>query len=583
MQIRRFLLAAVAVLGVSGGAFAQTSPQLAPAPEAPTGRSVRDHGASTRYMAAAANPLATEAGREMLRAGGGAVDAAIAAQLVLNLVEPQSSGIGGGAFMVHWDEARRTLTTLDGRETAPAAATPDRFMAPDGKPMKFYDAVVGGRSVGVPGTPRLLAEAHKRWGKLPWPQLFEPAIRLAENGFSVSPRLSGLLGQEKFLSANPAARALFYDADGKPLAVGTTLKNPAFAQTLRTLAEKGVEAYYAGPIAEDIVATVKGHPTNPGDMTLADLASYAVKEREPVCGAYRAYRICGMGPPSSGAVAVQQMLGVLETRDMGRLKPGPEAAHWFAEAGRLAFADRNLYLGDPAFVSVPVEGLIDPAYVRSRAALASPDRSMGAAKPGEPPMRKTLLLGPSDGVEHGTSHISIVDAQLNAVSMTTTIEDGFGSRLMTKGGFLLNNELTDFNFAPVADGKPVANRVEPGKRPRSSMAPTIVFDAFGRLYAVTGSPGGSQIINFVGKTLVGLLDWKLDPQVAVDLPNMGSRNGPTELEAGTEAEAWKPALEAKGHEVKLLEMTSGIQAIVLTPSGFVGGADSRREGVAIGD
>ncbi|WP_406856149.1 gamma-glutamyltransferase [Alsobacter sp. KACC 23698] len=583
MQIRRFLLAAVAVLGVGGGAYAQTTSQLAPAPEAATGRSVRDHGVSTRYMAAAANPLATEAGREMLRAGGSAVDAAIAVQLVLNLVEPQSSGIGGGAFMVHWDEARRTLTTLDGRETAPAAAAPDRFMGADGKPMKFYDAVVGGRSVGVPGTPRLLAEAHKRWGKLPWPQLFEPAIRLAENGFAVSPRLSGLLGQEKFLSANPAARALFYDADGKPLAVGTTLKNPAFAQTLRTLAEKGVEAYYAGPIAEDIVATVKGHPTNPGDMTLADLASYAVKEREPVCGAYRAYRICGMGPPSSGAVAVQQMLGVLETRDMGRLKPGPEAAHWFAEAGRLAFADRNLYLGDPGFVSVPVEGLIDPAYVRSRAALASPDRSMGTAKPGEPPMRKTLLLGPSDGVEHGTSHISIVDAQLNAVSMTTTIEDGFGSRLMTKGGFLLNNELTDFNFAPVADGKPVANRVEPGKRPRSSMAPTIVFDAFGRLYAVTGSPGGSQIINFVGKTLVGLLDWKLDPQVAVDLPNMGSRNGPTELEAGTEAEAWKPALEAKGHEVKLLEMTSGIQAIVLTPSGFVGGADSRREGVAIGD
>ncbi|WP_188516027.1 gamma-glutamyltransferase [Alsobacter metallidurans] len=580
----RVKLAVLAVLFSSAASLAQTAPPAqAPAPEGATGRAVRTTQEATRYMVAAANPLAAEAGREMLRAGGSAVDAAIAVQLVLNLVEPQSSGIGGGAFMVHWDQKNNRVLTLDGREIAPAAATPDRFMGPDGKPMKFYDAVVGGRSVGVPGTPRLLAEAHKRWGKLPWPKLFEPAIRLAEGGFAVSPRLNGLLGQEKFLAANPAARALFYDQDGKPLAVGTTLKNPAFAQTLHTLADKGVEAFYAGPIADDIVATVKGHPSNPGDMTLSDLAGYAVKEREPVCGNYRVYRLCGMGPPSSGAVAVQQMLGVLEGQPMARLR-GAEAAHWFAEAGRLAFADRALYLGDPAFVSVPVEGLIDPAYVKSRAALANPDRSMGKAKAGEPPMRKTdLLLAPSDGIEHGTSHISVVDADMNAVSMTTTIEDGFGSRLLTKGGFLLNNELTDFNFAPMEDGKPVANRVEAGKRPRSSMAPTIVFDAFGRLYAVTGSPGGSQIIGFVGKTLVGLLDWKLDPQVAVDLPNMGSRNGPTELEAGTEAEAWKPALEAKGHEVKLIEMTSGIQAIVLTPGGFLGGADSRREGVAIGD
>ncbi|PSC03535.1 gamma-glutamyltransferase [Alsobacter soli] len=578
--------ALAALVLATAPALSQTTPAFvpAPAPEASTGRAPHVHGEATRYMVAAANPLAADAGREMLRAGGSAVDAAIAVQLVLNLVEPQSSGIGGGAFLVHWDGKTQTVNTLDGRETAPAAATPDRFMGPDGKPMGFYTAVVGGRSVGVPGTPRLLAEAHKRWGKLPWARLFEPAIRLAENGFAVSPRLNGLLAQERYLAdSSPAAKALFYGADGKPLPVGATLRNPAFARTLRTLAEQGVDAFYAGPIAEDIVATVKGHATNPGDMTLADLAGYTVKEREPVCGRYRAFRICGMGPPSSGAIAVQQMLGVLETQDIARMGEGPEAAHWFAEAGRLAFADRARYLGDPAFVSVPVEGLVDPAYVKSRAALVNPERSMGKAEAGEPPMRKTERFAPSDGIEHGTSHISVVDADMNAVSMTTTIEDGFGARLMTQGGFLLNNELTDFNFSPTENGQRVANRVEAGKRPRSSMAPTLVFDAFGRLYAVTGSPGGSQIINFVAKTLVGLLDWKLDPQVAVDLPNRGSRNGPTELEAGTEAAGWKAALEAKGHQVKLMEMTSGIQAIVVTPTGFVGGADSRREGVAIGD
>ncbi len=557
--------------------------QTAPAPEAATGRLAKQAGDAKRYMVAAANPLAAEAGREILRAGGSAVDAAIAVQLVLNLAEPQSSGLGGGAFMVRWDNASRTALTLDGRETAPAAAKPERFLGVDGKPMKFYDAVVGGKSVGVPGTPRLLEEAHKRWGKLPWPRLFEPAIRLADQGFPVSPRLNGLLGKEKFLLADPRAKALFYTADGSPLPVGATLRNPAMAETLKTLAARGMGAFYEGPIAADIVETVTSHAGNPGDMTLADLAAYRVEERPPVCGRYRAFTVCGMGPPSSGAVAVQQILGIVETRDMSRLKPGPEAVHWLAEAGRLAFADRALYLGDPAFVPVPLAGLIDPAYVASRAALVNPDRSMGRAKAGEPPQKRGFLFAPSDGIENGTSHIAIVDADLNAVSMTTTIEDGFGARIMTKSGFLLNNELTDFNFAPVEDGKPVANRVEAGKRPRSSMAPTIVLDGFGRLYAVVGSPGGSQIIGYVAKTLVGLLDWQLDPQVAVDLPNMGSRNGPTEIEAGTEAEGWKAALEAKGHEVRAIEMTSGIQAIVLTPRGFVGGADSRREGVAIGD
>jgi gamma-glutamyltranspeptidase/glutathione hydrolase len=572
------LAAAFSLAAVAAGA--QT---LAPAPEAATGRIAKVSGQAQRHMVAAANPLAASAGRDILRAGGSATDAAIAIQLVLNLVEPQSSGIGGGAFLVHWDEARKSIRTLDGRETAPAAATPTRFIGADGKPMKFYEAVVGGRSVGVPGTLKLLEEAHGRWGRLPWRQLVAPALALAEGGFAVSPRLAGLLAGEKNLSADPVAAAYFYEPDGRPKAVGTILKNPAFAETLRAIAANGAKAFYAGPVAQDIVDRVTGHRTNPGDMTLADLAAYRIEEREPVCGAYRVWRICGMGPPSSGAVAVQQMLGVLETRDLARIGAGPEAAHWFSEAGRLAFADRALYLADPAFVSVPVPGLIDRDYVGSRAALVNPDRSMGRAKAGTPPNRRAQLLAPSDGIENGTSHISVIDSDGNAVAMTTTIEDGFGARLMTKGGFLLNNELTDFNFAPEEDGKPVANRVEAGKRPRSSMAPTLVFDAFGRLYAVVGSPGGSQIIGYVAKTLVALLDWKLDPQRAVDLANFGSRNGPTELEKGTEAEPWKAALEAKGHEVRLLEMTSGIQAIVKTPEGFVGGADGRREGVAIGD
>ncbi|KPF66920.1 gamma-glutamyltransferase [Bosea sp. AAP35] len=568
-----------------GAAFAGNAGAqgLAPAPEAATGRVAKSAATAQRFMVAAANPLAASAGRDILRAGGSAVDAAITVQLVLNLVEPQSSGIGGGAFLLHWDEAGKRLVTLDGRETAPAAAKPDRFIGPDGKPLRFVDAVVGGRSVGVPGTLKLLEEAHRRWGRLPWAQVLAPAIRLADDGFAISPRLNGLLSRETNLAKDSRAAAYFYEPDGKAKAIGTILRNPAFAQTLRAIAGNGSQAFYAGPIARDIVATVTGHKTNPGDITLDDLAGYKVEEREPVCGAYRVWRICGMGPPSSGAVAVQQMLGILETRNLARLGPGAEAAHWFSEAGRLAFADRNLYLADPAFIGVPTGGLIDRDYIRSRAGLISPERSMGRAKAGEPPNKRAQLLAPSDGIENGTSHISVVDAQGNAVSMTTTIEDGFGARLMTAGGFLLNNELTDFSFLAEEDGKPVANRVEPGKRPRSSMAPTLVFDAFGRLYAVVGSPGGSQIIGYVAKTLVALLDWKMDPQAAVDLGNFGSRNGPTELEKGTEAEDWKSALEAKGHEVRLLEMTSGIQAIVKTPEGFVGGADGRREGVAIGD
>ncbi|WP_353937406.1 gamma-glutamyltransferase [Mesorhizobium liriopis] len=576
-MLRNLLVAGLLLAG-----FPTLAQEARPLPEAATGVTAKQAVTTKREMVAAANPLAAEAGRAVLSEGGSAVDAAIAVQLVLNLTEPQSSGIGGGAFLVVWDG--QTVKTLDGRETAPKAAKPDRFVGPDGKTLKFYDAVVGGRSVGVPGTPMLLEEAHKRWGKLPWKRLTEPAIRIAEEGFPISPRLNGLLAQEKYLAGDPIAKAYFFEADGSPKATGTVLKNPAFAKTLRALADKGADAFYGGAVAEDIVTTVTQHPTNPGDITLQDLAAYRVEEREPVCGTYRSYRICGMGPPSSGAIAVQQMLGVLEEQNLAQMGPGAEAAHWISEAGRLAFADRALYLGDPAFVNVPVKGLIDPGYIKTRAALLNPTRSIGEAKAGDPPFQKTeFRFAPSNGIEFGTSHISVVDREGHAASMTTTIEDGFGSRLMTKSGFLLNNELTDFSFAPEEEGKPVANRVEGGKRPRSSMAPTIVLDGNNKLYAVLGSPGGSQIINYVGKTLVGLLDWKLDPQQAADLPNFGSRNGPTELEAHTNAETWQAALEAKGHEVKLMDMNSGIQAIVVTPDGLIGGADARREGVALGE
>lgn len=575
--------ALAAALALSPAALAQTA-ELAPAPEAATGVAEdRAPARAERQMVAAANPIAAEAGLAILRAGGNAVDAMVTTQLVLNIVEPQSSGIGGGAFLLYWDADGRDLVTLDGRETAPMAATPERFLGADGAPMPFWDAVIGGLSVGVPGTPALMAEAHARYGRLPWESLFTIPIRLAEEGFPVSPRLHALLDGDRALRDDPRARALYYQEDGTPLPVGTMLRNPALAETLRRIAAEGVSAFYEGPIAQDIVATVTGHPTNPGDMTLADLAGYRVIEREPVCVEYRVYEVCGMGPPSSGASTVGQILGLVEGFDLAAMGPGPEAAHVVSEASRLAFADRNLYLADADFVSVPMRGLLDAGYLDARAGLIAPDASMGEAEPGEPPYWREGLLAPSRDTSTGTSHVSIVDSDGNAVSLTTTIESAFGARLMTESGFLLNNELTDFSFRPEVDGRPVANRVEPGKRPRSSMAPTIVFDAFDRLYVVVGSPGGSRIIGYVAKSLIAMLDWGMDPQQAAAFPGFLSRNGPTELEEGTAAAEWAPALEAMGHEVELVEMTSGLHAVMVTPSGLLGGADPRREGAAVGD
>jgi gamma-glutamyltranspeptidase/glutathione hydrolase len=556
------------------------------APERASGWMPKALVTSTRDMVVAANPLAVDAGMRMLERGGSAVDAAIAVQLVLNLVEPQSSGIGGGAFMLFHNGRSGLATVYDGRETAPAAAKPDRFLDAAGKPLGFRAAVVGGRSVGVPGVLRMLELAHRQYGRLPWAQLFEPAIALAEGGFVVSPRLAAAIAGDGFLTQE-RARAYFFNRDGTPLAAGQTLRNPPFAATLRKIARGGAAAFYKGEIARDIVDTVDHGNDNPGDMTERDLAGYRATVREPVCGRYRAYRVCGVPPPSSGGITVLQLLGLLEAFDMKSLGPGSvQSAHLFSEAGRLAYADRDLHIADPDFVTVPV-GLLDPAYLRERSRQISQDASMGRAVAGSPPdapgKRKKVALGEGRALEFpSTSHLSIVDRAGNALVMTTTIEFAFGSHLMTRSGFLLNNQLTDFSFVPESDGKPVANRVEGGKRPRSSMAPTIVYDAGGRVFMLVGSPGGNSIINYVAKTLLGVLDWSLDVQAAIDLPNIGSRNGPTELEAGTAAEALVPQLRALGHDTRVSEQTSGVHAIVRTRDGWAGGADPRREGVARG-
>lgn len=566
----------------------------APLPHAPEGASGYQEKAAVtaeKYMVVAAHPLAAEAGERVLRAGGAAVDAAIAVQMVLTLVEPQSSGIGGGGFMLHYDG--KEVRAYDGRETAPAAADHSLFLDDMGKPLPFFDAVVGGKSVGVPGVLRMLELSHRRYGRLPWPDLFEPAIRLAEEGFPVSPRLATLLQSEQHLKKDPEAAAYFYDAQGNPWPVGHKLTNPALAQVLREIATHGAQAFYEGPVARDIAYKVRRHPQVPGLLSETDMLDYRAVVREPVCSDYKQWTVCGMPPPSSGGIAVAQILGILSNTPIHQYGPQQgnlrsEAVHLFSEAGRLAYADRNRYVADTDFVPLPgnsIAPLIDKNYLAWRASLIG-QHSMGKATAGHP-LGIEMAAGDDRSPERpSTTHFSIVDSYGNALAMTSSIEDAFGSRQMVHG-FLLNNQLTDFSFEARDERGWIANRVQGGKRPRSSMAPTLVFDRqSGELMMAIGSPGGSAIINYVAKALIAHLDWGLDIQQAINLPNFGSRNGPTELEQDLTKAYLVSELQSRGHTVRLLPQTSGLHGFVRARPGaefnWVGGADPRREGVALG-
>jgi gamma-glutamyltranspeptidase/glutathione hydrolase len=555
------------------------SPDIAP--EGATGFAEKAVVWASRAMVATANPLATEAGYDILRQGGSAVDAAIAAQMVLGLTELQSSGIGGGALLLLYDGTQ--VVAFDGRETAPAAATPDRFLDAQGQPLALPDAVVGGRSVGVPGVLKMLDRAHKQYGKLPWGTLFQPAIRLAAEGFPMSRRLHLLLASDQHLRHVEPTRSYLYRADGIPKAIGTPLHNPDYARVLQLLAAQGAEAFYRGQLAEDMVQAVRQHPTCPGDLTTADFAAYEAKQRQPLRSTYRGYTVYGMPPPSAGGIAVLQILSILEHFALQQYQPlAVDSVHLIAEAERLAYADRARYAADSDFVDVPVAGLLDRHYLAARSRLLNVTQSLGIAQPGEPHHAPATPYGDDHSLElPSTSHISIVDAQGHALAMTTSIETAFGSRIMVNG-YLLNNQLTDFSFVPIEHGKPVANSIAAYKRPRSAMAPTLVFDQQGQFTMAVGSPGGSTIINYVVQTLIAMLDWHLDPQQAVSLPHYGSRNGPTELEQGRHLEDLVPQLEARGHTVALMAMPSGLSAIRQTAHGYTGGADPRREGTVKG-
>ncbi|WP_336979074.1 gamma-glutamyltransferase [Altererythrobacter fulvus] len=573
-MLKRFTAAALlpfalwACTGDGGAALAST-----PAPQAPG-------------LVSAADPRAAEAGAQILRKGGSATDAAIATMLALTVVEPQSSGIGGGGFMVLGD-ATGGLETLDGRETAPVAAGPDWFLDSEGKPRPFMDAVMSGLSVGVPGNVRLAAKAHERHGKLAWKALFEPAIALARDGFVINERLHEFLVNAKNRAAAEAeGQALFYDETGEPLPVGTLVKNPALAATLEKLAKEGPDAFYIGDNALAIAVHVAAETPHARGMVTGDIENYAARDRTPVCGSYRTYRICGMGPPSSGATTVLAILKQLERFDLHALgKDSPVAWHLFAESQRLAFADRELYLGDDDFVPVPVKGLVSDAYLTGRGALISPDSTMATVSAGTPPADGAKLSW-ADGdepEEHGTSHFVAVDRWGNAVSYTSTIEGSFGSGLMV-GGYYLNNELTDFSFSPEKDGLPVANRVQPGKRPRSSMAPSLVYDADGNLVLAIGAAGGPTIPVQVAKALIGWIDWDLSAQEAIALPMLYSPGDTLFIEPGTALEGMKPALEALGHKAIVARaLPLKANAAERSSAGWRGAADPRSAGASVSE
>jgi gamma-glutamyltranspeptidase / glutathione hydrolase len=536
------------------------------------------------HMVAAANPYAAQAGLDMLRAGGSAVDAAIATQAVLGLVEPESSGLGGGAFLVLFDPATNTVTTFDGRETAPASATPEMFLDANGQVRPKGQVIPGGLSVGVPGVIAMLEMAHKKYGRLPWAKLFEPAIKLARDGFPVGPKLANTIATDTAAAQMPDIKRTFFHADGTPFKQGEVFKSPAYAATLEAIAKGGAHTFYSGAIAQSIVDAVQHAPMNQGGMTLADLKAYRPVERPPVCGTYRGDKICSMPPPSSGGVAVLQILATLERFPSSDLQPNTLSyAQLFTQANRLAFADRNEYIGDPAFVCVPVEGLLNRQYLAQRSALIDPNKDMGTVAAGTPPDRGKCLYAPQRTPQrHGTSHLSVVDDKGEVVAMTTTIESGFGSMVMASG-FLLNNQLTDFSLEPMRNGVPVANAPAAGKRPMSAMAPSIVFGPDGKFLIAAGSPGGPVIIPDVAGALIALIDGGLTPQQTAALPHIFNMNSPTIIEKGTALEALTPKLEAMGHTVRVVPIYSGLHIIEKTKDGYIGGADPRRDGVALGD
>jgi gamma-glutamyltranspeptidase/glutathione hydrolase len=608
------LLAAGLLLALCAGAKAPPPAGGVPRqPEAASGQHAKPGWASKKFSVAAAHPLAVEAGYRILKEGGSAVDAAVAVQMVLGLVEPQSSGIGGGAFLLHHDG--QVTEAYDGRETAPAAADEELFLDAGGQPLTFATAATGGRAVGTPGLLHMLELAHRQHGRLPWARLFEPAIALAEQGFAVSARLHTLLAAAAPLRLDPVAAAYFFDASGRPWPVGHRLTNPELAAVLRRVAQHGARAFYEGEIAEAVVRTVREHPHNPGRLALADLGSYETTVRAPLCFVHaarplrprgareRSYRICGMPPPSSGTLAMGQILGLLAHTPAATLPhgrgplPSADWLHLYTEAARLAFADRAVYVADPDYVPPPGASwlsLLDADYLAQRARLIGTGaraRRMPEAPAGIPAGVQQALAPMPEQPEYGTTHISIVDAGGRALAMTSSIEAAWGARLMVNrgqglaGGFLLNNQLTDFSFVPRTDsGAPIANRVEPGKRPRSSMTPVLVFDrATGQFVLSGGSPGGAYIIHYMTKLLYGALHRGLDVQQAINQPNFAAFAGPVLLEEQRFPAATLERLRRRGHRVQEQPLTSGLQAIQVRGKGLYGGADPRREGVARGD
>ena len=535
------------------------------------------------YIAVTANPLASKAAAKILEEGGNAIDAAIAAQMVLNVVEPQSSGIGGGGFLLYYDAKTKRVHSFDGRETAPEKMNPDVFLDENTMPLPFLEAVQGGMSVGVPGLLRMLGDVHKLYGEKSWDVLFEPAIALSEEGFLLSERLHAVASSVPYLAVFPEAKAMFLDEGNEVKKVGSLIQNPTLAKTFRAIADNGADFFYERDFAGKIVEAIHNAPKNLGVMAVNDIVTYQAKEREPLCVPYRHYKICGMGMPSSGGATIGLIMGVLSQFPVNEMAPySEEAIHLIVEAMKLAYADRNYYMADSDFVEVPVGKLLSAEYLKKRAALINTDKVMEKATPGQV---TDIAYGLSENQEQpSTTHLSIVDKEGNAVALTSSIEHAFGSAVMVEG-FLLNNQLTDFSFIPEKEGELVANRIEPGKRPRSSMAPTIVLGENDELVMVIGSPGGSRIIPYVVMRLIAVLDWQMDIQQAINFPHVVNRNGVTEIEATPSpvAKVLEESLKRKGHKVEVHPLNSGLHAIVRKNDHWLGAADPRREGVAIGN